>query len=97
MEKLIRSQTTSGYIIKKSYIPILLKLWKDNAKIRLKYNISPEKSYKQYTNENTAIDICWKKLQHDKWFVTKPVLGKQMESYSDIEKTNVNYELFTNY
>ena len=97
LEKVVRSQTTSGYIIKKSYIPTLLKLWENNAEIRLKHNIGPKKSYKQYTNHNTAIDICWKQLQYDKWFVVKPVLGMQMDSYSDIEGKNVNYELFTNY
>jgi len=97
LEKVIDSQTASGYIIKKTYIPTLLKLWEKNMNIRLKYNISRERSNNGYTDHDTAIDICWKKLQHDKWYVTKPVLGFQMESYSDIENGMVNYELFTNY
>ena len=93
LDKVIQSQTASGYIIKKKYIPTLLKLWEENVSIRLKYNISKKNPYKNYTNHNTALDICWKKLQGDKWFSTNPILGYQMESYSDIEKKVVDYNV----
>lgn len=36
-------------------------------------------------------DQCWKQLQRDKWYTTKPVLGYQRESYSDIERRVTNY------
>ena len=93
LNKVIDCQTTSGYIIKKSYIPSLLKVWKDNVNIRLKYNISKTNSYKQYNDVNTAVDQCWKKLQNNNWFLTNPILGKQIKSYSDIEKKVVNYNV----
>ena len=93
LNKVIDCQTASGYIIKKSYIPILLKLWKENINIRLKYNINKNNSYKQYNSHNTALDICWKKLQNNNWFLTNPILGKQMKSYSDIEKKVVDYKV----
>lgn len=93
LNKVIECQTRSGYIIKKSYIPNLLKVWKENVNIRLKYNISKTNSYKEYNDTNTAGDQCWKILQNDKWFSVTPILGKQMKSYSDLEKKVVNYNV----
>ena len=93
LNKIIECQTRSGYIIKKSYIPNLLKLWKDTVNIRLKYNISKNNSYKQYNDTNTAGDQCWKVLQNDKWYSVRPILGKQMKSYSDLEKKIVDYKV----
>ena len=44
-----------------------------------------------------AIDQYWKLLQPDNnWYLMNPKIGKQRESYSDIQKTIVNYETFTN-
>ena len=91
LNKINSCHSRSGYIIKKKYIPILLKLWKDTVNIRIKYNISKTKSYKKYNDHNTAGDQSWKKLHHDKWFLTNPILGKQIESYSDLEKKVINY------
>ena len=85
LKKIIHSQTTSGYIIKKIYIPILLKLWED-----LYYKI---KDLNNKPPHRHCADIYWKQLQHDKWFITNPVLGYQRESYSDIEKRVTNYNL----
>lgn len=49
------------------------------------------KDYKSKPPHELHIDIYWKKLQNDKWYVTNPVLGYQRESYSDIEKRITNY------
>ena len=91
LNKVTNCQTASGYIIKKSYIPQLLINWEKQMHIRQKYHISKTVSYKQYNHVNTAIDISWKSLQHDNWYCTNPLLGKQMPSYSSIEKQFVNY------
>ena len=96
LNKVIECQTRSGYIIKKSYIPNLLKVWKENVNIRLKYNISKTNSYKGYNDANTAGDQCWKILQNNKWFLVTSILGKQMKSYSDLEKKVVDYKLKNN-
>jgi len=71
-------QTTSSYIIKRKYIPILINFWKNTIK----------------NNELVVkIDISWKELQKkDKWICCNPVLGMQLPSYSDIKKRNVNYK-----
>ena len=83
LSKVIESQTASGYIIKREYIPTLLKLWK---KLYDKtYHINKLPAVKDH------LDRVWKQLQHDNWFITTPVLGYQYASYSDIEKKRVDY------
>ena len=87
LDKVSSCQTTSGYIIKTNYIDTLIKLWDKDMKYRLQHHINSKS--KEYTP--TCIDQSWKKLQHDKWFITNPKLGLQIDSYSDIEGGNVNY------
>jgi len=89
LDKVTSCQTTSGYIIKIKYIDTLIKLWDTDMKFRLQHNISNKS--KEYTP--TCIDQSWKKLQNDKWFITNPKLGLQIDSYSDIECANVNYKV----
>ena len=81
--KINYSQTTSGYIIKKKYIPVLLDLWENLYE--------KTKNSKSIPPQGLHMDIYWLKLHHDKWFVTNPKLGIQYESYSDIEKRITNY------
>ena len=78
----IDCQTTSGYVIKKKYVPILLREWEKCVNERQKPN---------FDKRATSIDIWWKKLQNDKWYITNPKLGKQTPSFSDIEGVNVSY------
>lgn len=80
-------QTTSGYLIKLDYIPKLLKIWKSDMEYRENHQVIKNSRLES----KTCIDQSWKKLQDDNWFITKPILGKQAESYSDIEKGYVRY------
>ena len=77
------AQTTSGYIIKTSFIYKLLPLIKKSAK-----NLQLGKKQSSW-----AIDVVWKELQSmdNKWFLLKRS-GKQIEDFSDIEGLNVNYQ-----
>ena len=44
--------------------------------------------------ESYAVDMYWKKLQEkDKWLCYHKRVGKQRESYSDIQNENVDYGL----
>ena len=87
LQKVTRCQTASGYIIKVKYIPILLKIWERDMNYRLENNIKiGDKNY-----HKTCIDQSWKILQKDAWFSTNPIIGKQMNSYSDIENKVVDY------
>lgn len=78
LNKVNDSQTASGYLIKKTYIPTLLSLWEELYDRTKHYDTLPSRE--------EHCDIAWKKLQHDKWYVTNPVLGYQYASYSDIQK-----------
>ena len=79
--QIIQSQTTSSYIIKRNYIPILLENLKEGVRkvtsvFRLEY----------------YIDNYWQQLQsRGKWYSTKPALGYQCEGFSDIERKHVKY------
>ena len=75
-------QTTSGYIVHKRFIPQLIQNFE---KTILELN--------QNSRKDIAIDQNWKSLQtfENKFYVSVPRLGKQLPSYSDIEKKFVSY------
>ena len=80
-------QTTSGYIIKKSYAPLLLKHWEDIMESKGANNFNRNSgAYK-----HTCIDISWKRLQDDTWFITNPILGSQRAGFSNIENKYLFY------
>ena len=54
---------------------------------RIKNNINPGHP----EHHQTALDVSWKQLQDKSWLITDPKLGKQIKSYSDIEKHIVDY------
>ena len=76
-------QTTSGYIIHKRFIHQLLENFENT-------NMVFEKNPKSL---DISLDQNWKCLQtfQNKFFVSIPRLGKQLPSYSDIEKKFVSY------
>lgn len=87
--EIFESQTASGYIVKREYIPILLNVINNSIIWMEKYRqMQPRNSiYHAY-----AIDQVWKPLQREGgWYSTNPMLGYQTESFSDIEQQIVNY------
>jgi glycosyl transferase family 25 len=89
IKKIINAQTASGYMLTKQYAKDYLI---DNFIIG-KYLLENN----QHLYHKYAIDQYWKLLQpnHD-WYLFNPKIGIQRESYSDIIKGVVNYEVFTN-
>jgi glycosyl transferase family 25 len=80
--RIICNQTTTGYIIKKTFIPTLI----DNLKaaiVGLINNLDP----------NTyAIDQYWKRLQKDyNFYYYENIFAGQLVGFSDIENRQVNY------
>jgi GR25 family glycosyltransferase involved in LPS biosynthesis len=73
------AQTTHGYAIRASYLPILLKTWREC----------------DVTGSlHAAIDQCWKPLQaQGGWYAFSPQVGTQKPGYSDIENTEVAYNI----
>jgi len=80
--KILDSQTASGYLIKKSYIPKLLEIYENDMNSYLKTNIWAG----YYTDQS------WKQLQKpDNWYSFVPSVAIQRPSYSDIVKQDVDY------
>jgi GR25 family glycosyltransferase involved in LPS biosynthesis len=82
--QITRCQTTTGYLVNKHYIPILIENIKTGVNLLMK---NPEKHVLY------AIDKFWFSLQQkDKWFLITPLTVVQKPGYSDIEKKNTNYQ-----
>ena len=78
-------QTTAGYVVSKEALQDLIQLLEAHERLALKRPDDP----------HLVIDQLWKKLQGPSrnWFYTVMRIGRQRESYSDIEKRLVNYNL----
>ena len=77
--KVKNGQTTSGYLVSKKFAKTLLDNFIEGEKLLSSHDRSKYGNY--------AIDQYWKKLQpNNNWYVFHPTLGKQMPSYSDIDK-----------
>jgi len=82
VKKVEFSQTSSAYIIKKEYIPILLNNFKEAI-------LDMEKNGVKHEN---CIDQHWAELQREgNWYLIYPPIGYQYDNYSDIEKKFVSY------
>jgi GR25 family glycosyltransferase involved in LPS biosynthesis len=82
--KIIDAQTMSGYCVSKKFAPILMDNFQKSILI-LDLIGHPEHEY--------CFDIYMKQLQpYSSWYCLNPKIGKQMESYSDIENKVVAYD-----
>lgn len=82
--KIKDAQTTSAYIVQSHYYDTLINHWEKSVKLF------------EETNDDTkyTCDQSWKELQNkDNWYCFKNRIGKQRESYSDIQKGIVNYNI----
>lgn len=87
--RVINAQTASGYIITRAFAPVLLNKFGESINNLLKYR-NPDQ--KDVVNSLFAIDVLWKQLQINYNFLTTfPSMAFQRQSYSDIEKKDVNY------
>jgi GR25 family glycosyltransferase involved in LPS biosynthesis len=75
-------QTTPAYICKQEYYDTLIENFKEAIEL-----FKAGKGYDEY-----AIDQHWKRLQKKGWVFAYPILGKQRADYSDITKTEQNYD-----
>ena len=77
-------QTTTGYIVKKSYYNILI----GNIRAGIERLIKEPEKHALF-----AIDKFWIQLQRmHTWYMLAPVVAVQREDYSDIEHRKTNYE-----
>jgi glycosyl transferase family 25 len=83
--KVFNCQTTTGYIVKKSYYDKLIQNYKDGIRHLLKEPL----------NNDYKIDKYWFKLQRiDNWYLIIPLSIIQKEDYSDIERKVTNFSKY---
>jgi glycosyl transferase family 25 len=83
-KRAIDCQTTSGYIINKTYAPTLINSFRAAKTYRAN---NPRAPHNKWT-----IDTVWKPLQvRDQWLIASPVMGHQYDGYSDIVKKPTSY------
>jgi hypothetical protein len=77
INKVKNVQTASGYIVSRKFAPTLLQNYIEGAKL-LENDYEKQPEY--------AIDQYWKRLQPmNNWYLFQPKLGKQRDSYSNIQ------------
>ena len=80
--KVNNCQCCTAYIVKQSYYDTLINHWQKGLQKLIETNDIP----------NYALDQYWKILQKkDNFILITPLKVVQRESYSDIERKNVNY------
>ena len=86
LNKVYIATTTSSYLLSKKFAQTLLNNFIEGEKL---LNSHDKNYYGMY-----AIDQYWKKLQpNNNWYIFNPILGKQGNSYSDIENKHVIYNV----
>jgi len=81
--KIVDAQTTSGYVVGRNFAQVLLNNYEEGV-ILLEQFGKPIPKY--------CIDIYCKSLQPlSKWYCINPKIGKQLNSFSDVENRRVNY------
>jgi glycosyl transferase family 25 len=81
--KVVRHGTTSGYLLRRSFVPTLLENFQESDRLMMEHG----------RKHFCCLDVHWNSLQPiSKWYAFSPALGFQREGYSDIEKAHVNYK-----
>lgn len=81
--RVVACQTTTGYLVKKEYMPTLLENFETGLQL-FQENLHLPQLY--------AIDQFWFSLQkRDKWFLIYPLTVTQKPDFSNIEERAVNY------
>lgn len=81
--KVENCQTTTAYLVKQSYYDTLINHWEEGLSKLIETKDEPK----------YALDQYWKQLQkQDTFLLLNPLKVVQRESYSDIQKGNMNYE-----
>jgi GR25 family glycosyltransferase involved in LPS biosynthesis len=83
LTRIVECQTASGYLVHKKFAPILLRNFSESVE---------RQQLKGFKVHALCHDIFWKAIQPvSKWYCLKPKIGKQIASYSDIEKKKTDY------
>ena len=84
VDKCFSSLTTSGYMVNRRFAKTLLENFSEGIVKLESCRIHERRLY--------SLDVYWSRLQpFARWYVFKPKLGKQMESYSDVTNSVATY------
>ena len=91
VSKVLQAQSAAGYIVRRDYVPKLiyclskyLPVFEELKKV--------EDTAKRDLYSFGCNDQSWKELQRiDRWYIANPLIGHQVESFSDIAGTTANY------
>lgn len=87
--EIFESQSTSGYLINRCFIPTLMNNICDSI---IKMESYRHTHKRELIYSRFSIDQSWKRLQHEGgWYGTFPMSGIQAASFSDIENKQVDY------
>jgi GR25 family glycosyltransferase involved in LPS biosynthesis len=87
LQKVLDGQTASGFFLTKQFAPKLVQCLSESTVLLDDWHKKTGQKKHEYCN-----DIYWKQLQPiSNWFILKPKLGIQRESYSDNELRVTNY------
>uniref|UniRef100_A0A6C0KWT7 Glycosyltransferase n=1 Tax=viral metagenome TaxID=1070528 RepID=A0A6C0KWT7_9ZZZZ len=82
IHRVVYSQTTSSYVIARTYIPTLIRNMKEST-------MDMQLHGKRHEN---CLDIHWTLLQpKGNWYAIVPAIGYQYDNYSDIEGQHTAY------
>jgi GR25 family glycosyltransferase involved in LPS biosynthesis len=89
LEKVLDGQTASGFLVTRSFAPKILKCLEESTVLLEDWHKKYNEKKHEYCN-----DIYWKVLQPEsRWYIFKPKMGLQRESYSDNEQKITNYRV----
>jgi GR25 family glycosyltransferase involved in LPS biosynthesis len=88
IKKITDAQAGSGYMVNKSYYPIMISIFEKCVR-----NMSKDSSRTSGVNwEQWALDQVWKENQkEDRWFVFDPLIGQQDDELVSTIQTITNY------
>ena len=91
--RVINSQTTSGYIVGRLYAAKLIESFFRSSEL-LNRTVPMPPNIQKYAKHFYCCDILWKELQiHDRFLADLPALIQQRPSFSDIERRQVDYKV----
>jgi GR25 family glycosyltransferase involved in LPS biosynthesis len=82
--------TSTGYIVNSRYYDTLMDNYRETIQTRDREKAAGVKL--SDISPGGYIDVHWYELMaKDNWYILDPIVAKQRSSYSDIQKTNVDY------
>lgn len=91
-QRVVNAQTTSGYIVRRSYAPQLIETFFRSAELLRSIIGLPPGNF-IHARRLYCCDILWKELQiKDRFFCTFPQIIQQRASFSDVENRFVDYK-----